>query len=106
MNQDNEPAPRTEAELEKLSVEFAELYGIICYKFVSPGVRGVPDHIFIFPGGETIYVEFKHPDGSGRLSKLQLERKKEIEGNGAVWYECDSYSDFQEIVFRHLRKRR
>lgn len=29
------------------------------YKFVSPGVRGVPDRIVIIPGGHIYFIELK-----------------------------------------------
>ena len=39
------------------------------YKWVSPGVAGVPDRIVFFPGGAVHLVEFKAPGEAPR--KLQ-----------------------------------
>lgn len=104
MFQDKIPNFRNEGQLEKYSVAWAETQGIKCYKWVSPGNRGVPDQILIFPGGETIFVEFKRPDGTGKLSALQIERATEIKEQGASVYECDNFGDFSEIISRHLER--
>lgn len=40
-----------------------------CFKFVSPGVVGVPDRIIIVPGGEIFWTEVK--SWTGRLSSMQ-----------------------------------
>lgn len=93
---------KTEAELEKACVEYAEGQGVLCYKFVSPGKTGVPDHIFIFPGsGETVYVEFKHPNGLESLDPLQIVRRDDISGQGAAVYACDDFDAFKWIMSEH-----
>ena len=105
MNQHNWPALKSESDLEGAAIDLAELYGIVCYKFVSPGNIGVPDHIFIFPGsGETVYVEFKKPGANEKLKPMQEYQAKEIRGNGSAAYECDSAEGFERIVERHLER--
>ena len=42
------------------------------FKFVSPGLAGVPDRIVILPGGNVHFVELKAP--GGKPSELQLRR--------------------------------
>lgn len=103
MNQHKIPVFKNEAALERFCASYARFLRIICYKFVSPGNNGVPDHIFIFPGGETIYVEFKHPNGLATLEPHQADRAEEIRGNGAAVYECDNFEDFETIARRHLK---
>ncbi len=53
----------------------------IIRKWVSPGHRGVPDRICIFPTGLITFVECKDKDGA--LSKLQ-----EIELANLMSYNC------------------
>lgn len=53
-----------------------------CYKWVSPGVNGVPDRIVIHQGG-TWFVEVKTK--GNKPTKLQQQRHAEIrEAGGAV----------------------
>lgn len=47
-----------------------------CLKFVSPGMRGVPDRICLYPGGRIIFVETKAP--GGKPEPLQLKRHDEL----------------------------
>ena len=46
----------------------AEKHGFLCFKFTSPGHRGVPDRIVI-GRGHTVFIELK--SDTGELSKLQ-----------------------------------
>lgn len=52
----------------------------LCFKFVSPGRRGVPDRIVIGKG-RTIFVELKSETGS--LRKQQEFRIAEMQQHGA-----------------------
>jgi len=47
-----------ESEIETKVCNHAKNLGWLCYKWVSPGNRSVPDRIF-FRYGETIVIEFK-----------------------------------------------
>lgn len=66
-----------ESDLEKRLKDKIEQLGGLCFKWVSPGRRGVPDRICILPKGRTIFVEMKAPNG--RLSPLQKKRIQELE---------------------------
>lgn len=48
-----------EQKIELYLKKQVELIGGKAYKFVSPGVRGVPDRIVIIPGGHIYFVELK-----------------------------------------------
>jgi Holliday junction resolvase len=73
-----------EASIERKVVDYCREHGILCYKFVSPNQRGVPDRILVLPGGQVIFVELKAPTGS--CTKLQLhEQKKLTDHNAEVW---------------------
>lgn len=99
------PEFKNEAELEHFCMKYVDYLGIGCYKFISPGKTGVPDCIFVFPpGGESVYVEFKHPNGLAELKPTQVDRAEEIRGYGAAVYECDNFRDFETIVAKHLKR--
>lgn len=50
-----------EQKIELYLKKQVELMGGKAYKFVSPGVRGVPDRIVIIPGGHIYFIELKEP---------------------------------------------
>jgi hypothetical protein len=50
-----------EQRLEQIVIAYARERSILTYKFVSPANRGVPDRVFIFPTGITLWIEFKAP---------------------------------------------
>lgn len=50
------------------------------YKFVSPGNPGVPDRIYILPGGKIYFVELK--SDTGKLSQAQRWQKEKLEKLG------------------------
>lgn len=50
------------------------------YKLVSPGCAGMPDRLVCLPGGITVFCELKSPKGT--LSKLQIERIRELDRTG------------------------
>lgn len=61
----------SERALERYLVLESKRRGWLCYKWVSPAQRGVPDRILVAPGGRVTFVELKNPNGTGRLSPLQ-----------------------------------
>lgn len=74
--------------------------GGVCWKFVSPGNRGVPDRIVILPGGFSCFVEMKKPGES--LEPLQLEIHKKIQGLKYPVYVVDSSESL--IIFIQILK--
>ncbi|MCJ7839963.1 VRR-NUC domain-containing protein [Lederbergia sp. NSJ-179] len=80
-----------ESQLEKRLKDKIEKLGGLCFKWVSPGRRGVPDRICILPKGRIIFVEMKAPNG--RLSPLQRKRIDELRVRG------------QEVYVLHTRKK-
>lgn len=58
-----------ESKIEKYLQYRVELAGGQCWKWRSPGRRGVPDRIVLWPQGGVSFVELKAP--GGRLSPLQ-----------------------------------
>lgn len=73
-----------EAALENKLKRAVEDVGGRCVKFVSPGERGVPDRMCIFPRGVIAFVEMKAP--GEKLDPLQARWKKILTGlHFSVW---------------------
>lgn len=64
-----------ERDVERYLIKECEKRGWLCWKFVSPGRRGVPDRIVIRHGG-VAFVEVKRK--GGRVSPLQIRRIEEL----------------------------
>lgn len=84
--------PQTEKQVEQFLKLRIEQEGGMCYKFMSPGRRNVPDRICVMPGGVTVWVECKGEDG--RLRKGQL---REIQRLRKLGHEAFAVSSRQEV---------
>jgi hypothetical protein len=84
-----------ETVIEKKLKKAVEGLGGRCLKFVSPGMRGVPDRICLFPGGQIIFVETKAP--GGMPEPLQLKRHRELRTLGFEVQVIDSEEQINEI---------
>ena len=76
-----------ESQIEKAVAYHARGQGWLCYKWTSPGTRGVPDRIFI-KDGQFKLVEFKAP--GGRLSEHQRRAIAILEAAGAEVHVIDN----------------
>lgn len=54
--------------------------GGLCWKWVAPGMVGVPDRIVLLPGKPAMFVELKAP--GRKPSELQLKRHEELRSRG------------------------
>lgn len=63
-----------EKDIEKYLTRQIKLIGGLCYKFTSPGVRGVPDRI-VLHRGNVFFVEVKRPGGKPRKDQLKIIEK-------------------------------
>jgi hypothetical protein len=81
-----------ESILEKRIKRYAESKGCLFWKFVSPGVKGVPDRLIVTPKGNTFFLEIK---ASGKKPKAfqeyQMKRLREHKV-------CAGYVDNYEIA--------
>lgn len=77
-----------ESTIESYLVRRCKEEGILCFKFVSPSHRGVPDRLLIFPKGLVAFIELKAPGKSP--TALQMTVLKQMEGNKAVVAWADS----------------
>jgi len=90
-----------ESKIEAKLKKEVEARGGKAFKFVSPGMSGVPDRIVLVPGGRAIFVELKAPDG--KLAVLQGKRKEELQVLGFevhCLYSIAGVVGFIEEVFK------
>ena len=69
-----------ENKIEKWLNEQVRKLGGKSYKFVSPGNPGVPDRIYLFPGGRIYFVELKRI--IGKLSNVQVWQREQFRQMG------------------------
>jgi len=81
-----------ERDIEAYFVKRVKEAGGLQRKFVSPGVRGVPDRIAFFPVGRIYLIEFKAPDG-----KLSVHQAREIDRLFKVGFEVWIIRDFEWV---------
>lgn len=63
-----------EYAVEKHLVQKTQDCGGLCFKFISPGIAGVPDRIVILPGGKIGFAETKAPGRRPRLLQRAVIR--------------------------------
>jgi hypothetical protein len=75
---------KTEAQLQTWFTKQLQADGCLTYKFSSPAKAGVPDQIVICKGGHTFFIEYKHPNKQGRLSKRQIIEIAKLRAQGTA----------------------
>lgn len=88
-----------ESTIEKHLVIKCREHGYLCWKFTSPGLRGVPDRIIISPSGAVYFIELKCP--SGRPSPIQLRRYRELESHGRPTIFAYNVEQIDRFFLRH-----
>lgn len=88
----------TERDLEAYGKKQLQGIGCLVYKFSSPAKRGVPDQLVITPTGFAIFIEYKHPNKQGKLSKLQKIEIQKLRKNGAYVLVCNSTDQIIELL--------
>lgn len=90
-----------ESTIEKGLADYAHKLGMMTYKFVSPARRGVPDRLFIKPGGKTLFMEVKAPGGRPTELQMQVMRKMYDFGVAVCW--TDDLEQGQVILLRFMK---
>jgi Holliday junction resolvase len=70
----------TEQQIQKKRIDQLEKEGYYVLKLIKTNKNGIPDVLAIHPDGRVLFSEIKTP--TGRLSKIQEYRLKEIEKYG------------------------
>jgi hypothetical protein len=86
----------TEKELELMLVREVKRRGGRAFKFISPGINGVPDRLVLLPGGKVGFVEVKAP--GKKMRPNQIKRKGELEGLGFLVYCLDNPEDIGGVL--------
>ncbi|MBC2207428.1 VRR-NUC domain-containing protein [Listeria booriae] len=84
-----------ESKVEEYLREQVKKRGGLCWKFTSPGTRGVPDRIVML-NNRVAFVETKAP--SKGLRKLQEKRKAQIETQGHWHITIDSKEKVDNLM--------
>lgn len=70
--------------------------GGMSLKFVSPGNSGVPDRIYIFPGGRIYFAELKREHG--RLRSLQKWQRKRFQEMGCRVFVVEGLESAKKFI--------
>ena len=76
-----------EKQIEQRLSQRVKQLGGVAFKFVSPGMDGMPDRLILLPGGRAAFAELKAPGLCPR--PLQLRRKRQLETLGFRVYVID-----------------
>ena len=76
-----------EKQIEQRLSQRVKQLGGVAFKFVSPGMDGMPDRLILLPGGRAAFAELKAP--GLRPRPLQLRRKRQLEALGFRVYAID-----------------
>ena len=90
----------TETTLENYLKDTCKEAGIIYWKLKLVGRRGFPDR-FLAKAGVIVFLELKHPDGTGRLSKAQGRIARIMRAAGLHVYAINSVTEFESIRMKH-----
>ena len=66
------------------------------FKFISPGMSGVPDRLILLPGGKIGFIELKAP--GKKMRPLQEKRKRQLESLGFLVFCLDSKEEVEVIL--------
>lgn len=88
-----------EKDVERYLVKKVKERGGWALKFVSPGIRGVPDRLILLPFGRVAFAELKR--GGGELSAWQRKWRSILTGMGfrvgVLWSKADADSFLQAV---------
>jgi hypothetical protein len=85
-----------EKEIEKIVCDYAKTKGYEVYKFSSPNRVGVPDRMFIGPGQQLFFIEFKAP--GKRPTAVQNREAKKIALCGFKVWLIDNPDDGKALI--------
>lgn len=84
-----------EKEFEKKCINYARQHGWAAWKNENNGNKGIPDYSLLSPSGKFLLVEFKRPDGTGRLSMEQIHWQQKYPEIIKICYDFDF---FQHLI--------
>lgn len=81
-----------ESKLERKVTREVKKHGIVPVKLEAPPI-GIPDHVYFAPHGTTVFIEFKNPNGKGRISPEQFHQAEKLIDLGHMVYCIDNYNE-------------
>lgn len=90
----------SEREIEQLFRDAVRREKGCAYKFVSPGMSGVPDRLVVLPGNKIGFVEIKAPGKEPRPEQLYQIRRLEKMGCYAAVLDDPSKID---VIIQEIR---
>lgn len=87
----------SEARLQSRCVKHARIEGCIAVKTDANSKAGMPDIMFLYDG-RVLFIEFKNPNGKGRLRPMQVMVIDELIDLGFDVEVVDNWSVFREIL--------
>ena len=90
-----------ERDIEEYLTKQVRQLGGRSYKFISPDNPGVPDRIYLFPGGKVYFVELKRV--IGKLSGVQVWQREQFQQMGCDFRVIYGMKQAQEFI-RELKE--
>lgn len=92
-----------ENDVEKYLIRQVKAIGGLCWKWISPGRRGVPDRIVMLPGGGVYFVELKAPGKTERPDQVLVQKK--LRSMGCVVYSSVDSKDAVNAIVGDMQRR-
>lgn len=90
-----------ESSLEKSVVKWAKCRGVDSIKMEISSYVGLPDRLFLIPGGRPLFMELKRPGDTKGLRAIQRERINDLKHKGYDAVVCDNKD---EAIFQLERR--
>ena len=88
---------KNERELQRACLKWGRLQGCELWKTETPNYNGFPD-VTCWYKGQVLLIEFKHPNGKGRLSPLQINKHEQLANVGHEVRVIDSFDAFKCLI--------
>lgn len=85
----------SEKVFERELSKFVEESGGMAVKLLSQFIKGLPDRMFLLPGGAVVFVEFK--SAGKKPTKIQSYIHAKIQALGFLVYVVDSVESYGEV---------
>lgn len=85
----------SEKVFERELSKFVEESGGMAVKLLSQFIKGLPDRMFLLPGGVVVFVEFKST--GKRPTKIQSYIHAKMQALGFLVYVVDSVESYEEV---------
>lgn len=85
----------SEKVFERTLSKFVEESGGMAVKLLSQFIKGLPDRMFLLPGGVVVFVEFK--SAGNKPTKIQSYIHAKIQALGFLVYVVDSVESYEEV---------